>query len=58
MPDDGQQLNTSLFSNYIPSCYLDKDEVNAVRNGGDCTILRNLRHYSTQCIGLVVVVGR
>ena len=33
MPDDGQQLNTSLFSNSRPYCFLDREEVNAVRNG-------------------------
>ena len=39
MPDDGQQLNTSLSSNSKPYCYLDWEEVNTVRNGGDCNIL-------------------
>ena len=34
MPDDGQQLNTSLFSNSRPYCYLDREEVNAVRSIG------------------------
>ena len=33
MPDDGQQLNKSLFSNSRPYCYLDRKEVNTVRNG-------------------------
>ena len=39
MPDNGQQLNKSVFSNSRPYCYLDREEVNAIRNGGDCTIL-------------------
>ena len=38
MSDDGQQLNTFFFPNSRPYCYLDREEVNAVRKGDDCTI--------------------
>ena len=44
MSDDGQQLNTSLFINSRPNWYLDREDVNAVRNGGDYTIIYNYKH--------------
>ena len=57
MPDDGQQLNTSLFSNSRPYCYLDREEC--------CKEWGRLHHglkfganISIQSIGIVVVVGR
>ena len=43
MSDDGQQLNTSLFINSRSNWYLDREDVNAVRNGGDYTILYKLQ---------------
>ena len=46
MPDDGQQLNNPCFPNSRPYCYLDREEVNAVMNGGDCTILWNVGQIS------------
>ena len=58
VPDDGQWLNTSLFSNSRPNCYLDREEVNAVGMGVIAPSSKIWENVSIQSIGIVVVVGR